>query len=62
MSLDLRKPLAVLFVLLGSLLAGYGIAFPGAHGDVALNFNVNAVWGAVMVLFGVLLLAVSWKR
>ena len=62
MSLDLRKPLAVLFVLLGLLLAGYGLAVPGAHGDVVLSFNVNAVWGSVMVLFGVLLLAVSWRR
>ena len=59
MPLDLRKPIAALFVLLGSLLAGYGVAFPGAHADIAPDFNVNLVWGIAMIVFAALLLALS---
>jgi hypothetical protein len=59
MTLDLRKPVAVLFLLLGSLLAGYGVAFPGAHAEVVAKFNVNLIWGAAMIAFAGLLLSLS---
>jgi hypothetical protein len=59
MTLDLRKPVAVLFLLLGSLLAGYGVAFPDAHAEVVAKFNVNLIWGAAMIAFAGLLLGLS---
>jgi hypothetical protein len=55
MSLDLRKPVAILFFLLGSLLAVFGWLSPGTHAEVAPGFNVNLVWGLAMMLFAVLL-------
>jgi uncharacterized membrane protein YdcZ (DUF606 family) len=61
MPLDLRKPIAALFVILGSLLTGYGVAIPGAHGDIAPDFNVNLTWGIAMILFAALLMALSRK-
>jgi hypothetical protein len=61
MPLDLRKPIAALFVLLGALLAGYGAAFPGAHADITTEFNVNLTWGLSMIVFAALLLALSRK-
>jgi hypothetical protein len=59
MTLDLRKPLAALFLLLGALLAGYGIAFPGAHAEVLTTLNVNLIWGAAMIAFAGLLFGLS---
>ena len=61
-TLDLRKPLGVLFLILGVLLAVYGIAVPSAHAQVDAGFNVDLSWGAVMSIFGVFLLLLSWTR
>src|SRR5690349_11538448 len=61
MTLDLRKPVAVLFLLLGALLAAYGIAFPGAHAEVVTGFNVNLIWGAAMITFAGLLFGLSLR-
>ena len=48
MNLDLRVPLGLLFSLLGVILVIQGLAV----GTLVLGFNVNLVWGAVMVVFG----------
>jgi hypothetical protein len=55
MNLDLRKPLAVLFLILGGVLAGFGLLSPGTHAEVPPGFNVNLVWGVAMMLFAVVL-------
>jgi hypothetical protein len=48
MNLDLRLPLGLLFTLLGGILVVHGLAV----GTFVLGFNVNLVWGAVMMVFG----------
>ena len=48
MNLDLRVPIGLLFTLLGIILVIHGLAV----GTLVLGFNVNLVWGAVMVVFG----------
>lgn len=48
MNLDLRLPIGLLFTILGAILVVDGL-FVGAP---ILGFNVNLLWGAVMVLFG----------
>lgn len=52
--LDLRYPIGVLFVVLGLLLALFGIATAGnaAMYERAGAVNVNLWWGVVMFLFG----------
>lgn len=50
-SLDLRWPIAGLFVVLGALLAGFGLL---TRGDAAMyarsaDINVNLAWGLVML-------------
>jgi hypothetical protein len=57
--LDLRLPIAFLFLLLGTLLIGYGLLGPVPTGVVQPGFNINVAWGAVMVIFGAILL-VAW--
>ena len=51
--LDIRAPIGGLFTLLGLMLAGYGLV--GAD-RAASGTNVNLWWGAVMIVFGVLML------
>jgi hypothetical protein len=52
--MDLRSPVGLLFIVLGALLAGHGLATKErAVADV--GFNVNLVWGTVMIVFGALM-------
>jgi hypothetical protein len=56
-ALDLRAPIGVLFSALGALLAGYGLLTSGdAMYDRSGGVNLNLWWGAVMLLFGALML------
>jgi hypothetical protein len=52
MSLDLRLPIGLLFLLLGALLGLYGLVSDPAIYEVSLGVNVNLWWGIVMLLFG----------
>ena len=52
MSLDLRLPIGLLFLLLGALLSVYGLVSDPAIYNVSLGVNVNLWWGGVMMLFG----------
>ena len=60
-SLDIRLPIGALFAVLGLILVVYG----AATGDNAAQYarsgglNINLWWGAVMLVFGVILLAMS---
>ena len=55
MGLDLRLPIGALFLCYGLLLGGYGLARPQLVQDI----NVNLVWGIVLALFGVVMLALA---
>ena len=64
MQLDLHVPIGGLFTVLGVLVGGYGIA---TRGDAALyarslSVNINLLWGIVMIVFGVVMLGVAWRR
>ena len=52
MSLDLRLPIGLLFLLLGALLGLYGLVSDPAIYGVSLGVNVNLWCGLVMLLFG----------
>jgi hypothetical protein len=58
--LDIRAPIGGLFTLLGLMLMAYGVvAGPKAASSIAPTTNVNLWWGATMLVFGVILLAMS---
>jgi membrane protein implicated in regulation of membrane protease activity len=61
MGLDIRLPIGGLFAVLGLLLTGYGLvtAGDGARYARSLSVNINLWWGAVMLVFGLLLLAAA---
>jgi len=62
MQLDIRIPIGWLFSMIGALLVGYGL-LNGApvHGATA-GFNINAWWGAVLVLYGVAMLLLARRH
>jgi hypothetical protein len=60
LGLDIRLPIALLFLLLGAFLMGYGFLGPAPSNIVRPPFNVNLAWGVVMTLFGAILLAAAW--
>ncbi len=58
MGLDLRKPIGIFFLVLGLILATYGLI---TKGDVemyhrSLDLNINLIWGGVLIVFGLLML------
>ena len=60
-SLDLRYPIGGLFVVLGAILAGFGLA---TRDDAAMyvpsgGVNINLWWGLVMLVVGVIFLLLA---
>lgn len=53
MRLDIRLPIGALFVVIGVLLAGYGLLSDPAVYERSLGYNVNLWWGLVLLCFGV---------
>ncbi len=50
--MDLRLPLGLFFLIVGVLLAGYGLVSDRAIYAASLGHNVNLWWGLVMIVFG----------
>ncbi len=59
MGLDIRWPIGLMFTLIGVLLAVFGLV-KGAD-SVSLGININLIWGAVLLVFGVLMLLGALK-
>ena len=55
MQLDIRLPIGLMFALLGALLAGFGFVADKAVYQKSLGINVNAWWGLVMLIFGIIM-------
>ena len=60
-SLDLRLPIGGLFVILGVLLMGYGVATASNTAQYVQSggLNINLWWGLVMFVTGVLFLLLA---
>ncbi|HEV8266529.1 MAG TPA: hypothetical protein VGQ06_16410 [Gemmatimonadales bacterium] len=52
MHLDIRLPIGMLFGLVGLLMAGYGALSDRAIYERSLGYNVNLIWGLVLLAFG----------
>jgi hypothetical protein len=63
MQLDVRKPMGLLFLLLGILLLIYGLGSdPAIYAQHSLGHNVNLIWGTVFALFGASMLWLACRR
>ncbi len=62
-NLDLRYPIGLLFVVLGTILAAYGMltANNTAMYEQSGGININLVWGLVMILFGAVMSAFAFR-
>ena len=62
MGLDIRTPIGLMFGLFGLLLTGYGLLTRGsAIYQRSLGYNVNLEWGAVLLVFGLVMLWLGRK-
>jgi hypothetical protein len=61
MNFDLRLPLGLIFTLFGILLTGYGLVSDPAIYARSLGLNVNLGWGAVILVFGIWMLALALR-
>jgi multisubunit Na+/H+ antiporter MnhG subunit len=62
MGLDIRTPIGLMFSIFGVLLAGYGLVTRGSDMyQRSLGYNINLEWGAVLLLFGVVMLWLGRK-
>lgn len=59
MGLDLRLPIGALFTALGFVLAIYGATSDPAIYQRSLGINVNLIWGCVLLIFGLAMLAAN---
>jgi hypothetical protein len=58
--LDVRLPMGLLFLILGLILVGYGLAAaPAIYVRHSLGQNVNVLWGALFALFGTAMLVLA---
>ena len=60
MSFDIRLPIGLLFLALGVLVGGYGVAAPARA--TSLGLDVDLAWGGVLLLFGAVMTALAWLR
>ncbi len=59
MGLDIRLPIGLMFSLFGLLLVVYGAVGDKSIYQRSLGMNVNLGWGAVLLIFGVVMLVLG---
>jgi hypothetical protein len=61
MGLDIRTPIGMMFLAKGILMAIYGMMTGGdtAMYQRSLGLNINLIWGAVMIVFGIIMLVMG---
>jgi hypothetical protein len=62
MSLDIRIPIGLMFLIIGAILAVFGlVSDPQMYQLHSLGINVNLGWGGVLLVFGVLMLLLAYR-
>ena len=59
MGLDIRWPMGLLLLLLGGILAAFGVISDPAIYARSLGVNVNLWWGVVLALVGGVMVALA---
>jgi len=63
MGLDIRLPLGLIFLIIGAIMTVYGAFTWGSSIYAAsMGINLNVIWGAVMLVFGGVMLALSRRK
>jgi hypothetical protein len=61
MSLDIRLPIGLMFSLFGLILIIFGVVSKAEGSPQSASVNINVWWGAVMAVFGGLMLFLAWR-
>jgi hypothetical protein len=63
MNFDLRLPIGIMFSIFGVILVIFGLATgkDSMYDQHSLGININLGWGAVLLVFGAFMLALTWK-
>lgn len=59
MGLDIRWPIGYMFLIIGVVLAAYGILSSPTIYAQSLGMNVNLIWGAILAAFGIVMLLLA---
>jgi hypothetical protein len=59
MGLDIRWPIGFMFLLLGIILAAYGLFSDPTIYAQSLGMNVNLIWGVILGAFGIVMLLLA---
>jgi hypothetical protein len=59
MGLDIRWPIGLMFLLLGVILAAYGLFSNPTIYAQSLGTNVNLIWGVVLGAFGIIMILLA---
>jgi multisubunit Na+/H+ antiporter MnhG subunit len=62
MGLDIRLPIGLFFSAVGVLLALFGLFGDKAIYERSLGLDVNLMWGAVLLLFGLVMVFLGKRR
>lgn len=62
MGLDIRIPMGAMFVILGAIIAVFGVVSDSMiYAEHSLGININIWWGLVLLLFGGFMLGLAWR-
>jgi hypothetical protein len=60
MNLDIRYPIGLLFLVVGAILAVYGVVSgPEIYAAHSLGLNVNLWWGLIQIVFGAIMVGLA---
>ena len=62
MNFDLRLPIGIMFSLFGAILVIFGaVSNKDIYETHSLGININLIWGAVLLVFGLFMLLLTWR-
>jgi hypothetical protein len=62
MNFDLRLPIGIMFSLFGAMLVIFGaVSNKEIYEAHSLGININLIWGAVLLVFGLFMLFLTWR-
>jgi len=59
MGLDIRWPIGYMFLIIGAVLAAYGLLSDATIYEQSLGMNVNLIWGGVLSAFGIIMILLA---
>ncbi len=62
MGLDIRIPVGLMFAIIGAILVVYGLIGDKSIYSASLGINVNLWWGAVLLVFGLVMFYLGKRK